>query len=170
MASRRYTLQIHAGPDAFSQVCGAQARKGKAFKGWANLVAALMGGSYRGGQVDVGVDDGTGGTAASQTVTYVAPSGAQTIVIAGRTVNFTAGADATTTAAIAVAAIQADSVASRLVSASSVAGVVTLKAKTFPCSHTLANGATLTATGTGATANGATLTGGVVSTDAGYAL
>ncbi len=170
MPNHRYTLTIAAGPDAFAQVCGVQSRKHKALKSWLNLCAGLLSGVYRGGQVDVAVDEGTGGVAASQTVTYVAPSGAQTIVIMGRSVAFTAGATATATALVAVAAIQADAIASRYVTASSAAGVVTLTAKTLPGAQLVGNGITLTATGTGATANGATLAGATNSTDTGYGL
>lgn len=174
MASHRYTLTVAAGPDAFSQRCGAQGgRRDKALKGWLDLVVGLMSGTYRGGQVDLAVDEGTsagGGVAATNTVTYTAPSGAQTIVIMGRTVNLTAGADATSTALAAVAAIQADVVASRMVSATSAAGVVTLTAKTLPGTQAVGNGITLTVTGTGAARGSATFTGGVSSTDAGYPL
>lgn len=170
MAARRYTISIAAGPDGYRAQLAAPKDRQKTSAALHNMLVGVFSGTYRGGQVDVEMDDGNGGTSASQTVTYVAPSGAQTIVIAGRSVAFTAGADATTTAAIAVAAIQADAVANRLVRASSVAGVVTVKANTLPCANTLANGATLTATGTGATANGATLTGGVNSTNAGFPL
>jgi phage tail sheath gpL-like len=161
---------VAAGPDGYRAQLTAPKDRQKTSAALHNMLQGVMAGVYRGGQVDIETDDGNGGTAASQTVTYTAPAGAQTIVIAGRTVNFTAGADATATALAAVAAIQADSVANRLVSASSAAGVVTLKAKVLPCANTMANGATLAVTGTGAAAGGATFAGGVNSTNAGFAL
>jgi phage tail sheath gpL-like len=170
MATHRYTLVVTAGPDKFSQECGKQDKHTALRRGWFRLIGDLMSGIQRGGQVDVAVDEGTGGVAASQTVTYTAPAGAQTITIAGRQVNFNAGADATATALAAVAAIQADVQASRFVFASSAAGVVTLKAKTLPSAQAAANGMTLAATGTGAAVGGATFTGGTNATDAGFNL
>lgn len=155
-------------PDTFAQL-GVQGRKDKAVGLLQKLAGAVASGSFRFGQVDIAIDDATG-TAASQTVTYTAPAGAQTITIAGRAVAFTAGADATTTAAIAVAAIQADLIANRLVRSSSAAGVVTLRSNVPPTIATAANGMALAATGTGAAVGGATFAGGVNDTVTGYAL
>jgi hypothetical protein len=155
-------------PDTFAQL-GVQNRKDKAVGLFAKLANAVCSGAFRFGQVDFAIDD-SNATPASQTVTYTASAGAQTIVIAGRSVAFTAGASDTLTAAAAVTAIQADTIANRLVRATSSAGVVTLKSNAPPSMATISNGTTLTATGTGAAAGGATFTGGVVSTDTGYAL
>jgi hypothetical protein len=154
--------------DTFKDI-GVQNRKDKAMAIFDRLAGSMCSGAHRFGQVDFAIDDSTA-TPASQTVTYTAPSGAQTITIAGRQVSFTAGADAPTTAAIAVAAIQADTIANRLVRASAAAGVVTLRSNVPPTIAAAANGQTLAATGTGAAVGGATFAGGVNATDTGYAL
>lgn len=159
---------VAGAPDTFAQLA-VQGRKDKAANLFSKLAGALQSGAFRFGQVDFGVDDGTS-TPASQTVTFTAPAGAQTITIAGRVVSFTAGVDAPTTALVAVAAIQADATANRLVRATAAAGVVTLKANAPPVIATMANGMTLASTGTGSAVGGATFTGGVVATDTGYAL
>lgn len=155
-------------PDTFVSL-GVQNSKDKAVNLFAKLGGALQSGAFRFGQVDFSIDD-SNSTPASQTVTYTASGGAQTITIAGRVVSFTAGASDTATAAAAVAAIQADAVARKLVRATSVAGVVTLKANAPPVIATMANGMTLAASGTGAAVGGATFTGGIISTDVGYNL
>lgn len=92
------------------------------------------------------------GVVATGIVTYVAPSGAQTVVINGVTVySATAGATATLTAAAAAAAINASSNAliSGHVRALSRAGVLHVFAK-YP--GTAGNAITMSATGSGATA------------------
>lgn len=159
---------VAGAPDGLSSL-GVQGRKDKAMGLLQKLAGSVASGAHRFGQVDLAVDDGAA-TPASQTVTYTAPSGAQTIVIAGRTVSFTASGTATNTALLAVAAIQADVIANRLVRATSAAGVVTLKSNVPPCMATSANGMTLAVTGTGAAVGGGTFTGGVNDTSAGYAL
>lgn len=155
-------------PDTFAQI-GVQGRKDKALNMLSKMAGAMQSGAFRFGQVDIAIDDATG-TAASQTVTYTAPAGAQTITIAGRVVSFAAGVDAPTTALVAVAAIQADLIANRLVRSSSAAGVLTLRSNVPPTIATAANGMTLAATGTGAAVGGATFAGGVNDTVTGYAL
>lgn len=109
----------------------------------------------------------TKGIAATGTVTYVAPSGTQTIVINGVTVyNATAGASATLTAAAAAAAINASTATGilGLVRAVSRAGVVHIFAVD---GGLLGNATTLSVTGTGATASVARLAGGTVATEEG---
>lgn len=119
------------------------------------------------GYVGNGVTIETLGVVGTQTVTYVAPSGAQTIVINGVTVySATAGASATATATAAAAAINASSNAliSGHVRALSTAGVVTVYALN---TGLRGNAVTISATGTGATANGARLAGGTVASSTG---
>jgi hypothetical protein len=99
---------------------------------------------------------GEGTTASSGTVTYTAPSGAQTIVLQGITLSFTAGATATLTALAALAAFYADPQAPLLFRASVSAGVITFKSFRKGKFDAL----TLAATGSGASASGANLTGG----------
>lgn len=102
----------------------------------------------------------TGGIRASGTVTYVTPSGAQTIVINGVTVySATAGATAAVTATAAAAAINASSNALILghVKALARAGVVYIYAA---YDGPQGNAITTSATGTGATADQARLAGG----------
>jgi hypothetical protein len=109
----------------------------------------------------------TMGVVATQTVTYVAPSGTQTVVINGVTVyNATAGATATLTAAAAAAAINASSNAlvAGHVRALSTAGVVTIYAL---YTGLRGNSVTTSGTGTGATVGGARLAGGTVSSSTG---
>ena len=103
-----------------------------------------------------GTGKGTG------TVTYVTPSGAQTIVLGGRTVSFTALATATLTAALAVQMLMADSLIKNAFNVSNSAGVVTMSRLVGGDGGNV----TLSATGTGATASGAALTGGTNTTAA----
>lgn len=101
----------------------------------------------------------TGGIRASGTVTYVTPSGAQTVVVNGVTVyNATAGATATLTAAAAAAAINAstDALIAGHVKAVSRAGVLFIYAA---YDNVRGNAITTSATGTGATADQARLAG-----------
>lgn len=168
--SNRYTIQVEVGPGTLAPQLKDSKRRDKACAALVRLFQGIGSGTYNSGQVDVGVDDGVGGTAPSQTVTYVAPSGAQTITVGGVVINFTAGADATTTAANAVAAAQASPAFRAMCRASSVAGVVTLRSNVNPRIYTAANGCTVAATGTGATANGATMTGGVNAAQNGWLL
>ena len=111
-----------------------------------------------------------GGVRGTGTVTYVTPSGAQTIVINGVTVyNATAGATAALTATAAAAAINAsaDALVAGHVKALARAGVCFIYAVR---PGAIGNTITLTATGTGATASAARLAGGTeVSTGGGRA-
>lgn len=109
----------------------------------------------------------TGGIRANGTVTYVTPSGAQTVVVNGVTVyNATAGATATLTAAAAAAAINAstDALISGHVKALSRAGVLYIYAA---YDGAKGNAITTEATGTGATADQARLAGGTEASSAG---
>src|SRR5262249_15101404 len=82
---------------------------------------------------------------ASGTVTYSSSSGAQTIVLGGRTVSFTAGASDTLTAQEAVKALDNDPLISLAFNVSSSAGVVTIKRLVGGSGGNV----TLVATGTG---------------------
>lgn len=109
----------------------------------------------------------TKGVVAAGTVTYVAPSGTQTVTINGVQVyNATAGATAALTAAAVAAAINAstNTAIAGQVRAVARAGVV----KVFSVvPGLLGNAMSLAATGTGATASGARLTGGTEASGAG---
>lgn len=101
----------------------------------------------------------TGGVRASGTVTYVTPSGAQTVVVNGVTVySATAGATAALTAAAAAAAINAssDALIAGHVKALSRSGVLFIYAVS---DNVRGNAITTSATGTGATADQARLAG-----------
>lgn len=100
---------------------------------------------------------GEGSAGASGTVTYSGSATAQTITVNGRQVSFTAGANDTATAALAATTINADPILKCFVTASSAAGVCTIRARLL---GTGGNAYTLAATGTGATASGANLTSG----------
>lgn len=99
---------------------------------------------------------GAGTAQSSQTVTYSSSSGAQTIVVGGYTVSFTAGASDTLTAQAAIDAISADPVLSTFLFASKSSGVLTLKTRAMG----IFNALTLAVTGTGATRGGATFASG----------
>lgn len=105
------------------------------------------------------------GVVASGTVTYVTPSGAQTIVIDGTTAySATAGASASLTATAAAAAINAHATIGLRYRALARAGVVWIFARD---PGVVGNATTLSATGTGATASGARLTGGTTASSEG---
>jgi hypothetical protein len=108
----------------------------------------------------------TKGVVATGTVTYSGSSGAQTVVINGVTVYNATGASDAANATAAAAAINAstNTAIAGLVRAVARAGVV----KIFAVKPgLLGNGLTLSATGTGATASGARLTGGTVASSEG---
>jgi hypothetical protein len=97
--------------------------------------------------------------AATGSVTYTTASGAQVITINGTAVSFSAGGSDSATATAAVAAIAANATAAALVTAA-VDGVDPTKVDITAKINGTAGDYTLTVTGTGATASGATLTGG----------
>lgn len=104
------------------------------------------------------------GEIAFGTVTYVTPSGAQSVTINGVAVSFTVGATATATATAAAAAVNAsaNALVSGHVRALSRAGVLWLLAK---YDGARGNAITLSASGTGSTASGARLTSGAVGSE-----
>lgn len=169
----RYSLVITAGPDRKRQPLLKFTERSKFLSALLNLMSAIGSGTAMAGVFDLQLDDGTNGTAGtppSQTVTYTAPAGAQTVVIGGKSVAFTAGADATTTAAAGAAAINADPVTGLGAVASNVAGVLTVKLKVHARLYGMVNGVTFSATGTGAAAGGATMVGGVSALANGFTL
>jgi len=103
-----------------------------------------------------------GGVQASGTVTYSSASGTNTVTINGVAFSQTTGTD-TARAAAAAAAINAsaNALVAGIVTATSAAGVLTVTAVAHGATG---NSITLAASGTGATASGARLTGGVSST------
>lgn len=171
--STRYSMIVTAGSDGTRQPMLKFGDRSKFLRAFVNLIDGFAAGNARAGQFDLQLDDGTNGTAGtppSQTVTYVGPAGAQTVVIGGKSVAFTAGADATATATAAAAAINADSVTGLGCVATSAAGVLTVKLKVHARLYGMTNGVTFSVTGAGATANGATMTGGVAAPANGFTL
>lgn len=106
--------------------------------------------------VDVQVNGGSAAAAAG-TLTLATASGTVGGVIAGITVTVTASGGDTATATALKTAINADTNASKLVTATSAGAVVTLASK---LAGVPGNGIKLTASGTGVTASGTFLTGG----------
>lgn len=105
------------------------------------------------------------GIPANGTVTYVAPSGAQTIVIDGTTAySAAAGASAALTATAAAAAINAHATIGQRYRALARAGVVWIFDRN---PGVVGNATRLSVTGTGATASGARLTGGTTASSEG---
>lgn len=99
----------------------------------------------------------TGAVRASGTLTLSGATGAVGGTIAGTLKTVTASGGDTATATALAAAINADATLQTLVEASSVAGVVTIKAL---AAGVQGNKLTLVASGTGCTASGATLANG----------
>lgn len=169
----RYSLIITAGTDMNRQGMLKITDRSKALRALANTIDGISAGNENAGRFDLQLDDGTNGTAGTppqQTVTYTAPSGAQTVVIGGKSVAFTAGADATATAAAAAVAINADAVTGLGCIATSAAGVLTVKLKVHARLYGMVNGVTFSVTGTGAAAGGGTMTGGVSAQANGFSL
>lgn len=123
-----------------------------------NVLAGIVGGAFSGTIRAAG-----NATQASGTITLAAASGTITATINGVAVPVTYATSVTHTAGLLAAAINASSNAlvSGHVTATSQAGVVTIKATTPGFAG---NAVTLAATGTGATASGARLTGGTQTT------
>ena len=180
MAGQRYVFVIEAGTLTPQVFLKQHTDRAKTCQGLINLWTGIDAGNWRAGQVEIHTGPGSnGGVAASNTVTYTAPAGAQTIVIGGITVSFTAGVDAPTTVQAAIAAIRANTSAFGLVfiptppqygAAINTGGVLTLWANTIPVANQLGNGLTFAVTGTGAVVGAATFTGGTNSGPNGFFL
>lgn len=128
-------------------------------------VAVVLVSSLLAGVMGNAVTVKTLGIVASGTVTYVTPSGAQTIVIDGTTAySATAGATAALTATAAAAAINAHATIGLRYRALARAGVVWIFDRE---PGIIGNATRLSATGTGATASGARLTGGTTASSDG---
>lgn len=114
----------------------------------------------RQGTVSMATAGGTSAAYASGTVTLASGSGTVGAIINGVTVSVTWATSDTASAAALAAAINAsaNTLVAPFVTASSALGVVTITAKNLGVQG---NTITLAATGTGATASGARLTGGV---------
>lgn len=170
--STRYALIITAGPDRKRQPLLKFTERQKFMSALLNLMSAIGSGTAMTGVFDLQLDDGTNtaGTPPSQTVTYLAPAGAQTVTVGGKQVSFTSSGNATTDAATLAALINADAILGVGCAATSAAGVCTIKIKAHARLYGMLNGVTLAATGTGATANGATFTGGVSAGANGFTL
>lgn len=108
--------------------------------------------------------DGGDGVAASGTVTLAGAAGTVGATINGVSVTTAFATSDTVTAAALAAAINnsANALVNQHVTATSALGVVTI---THKLKSAAGNADTLAATGTGATASGARLTGGVTATD-----
>lgn len=127
----------------------------------ANHIEALQGGT-RQGTVTYIVDGGSG-VAASGTITIASGSGSIAAIINGVTISVTWATSDTNTAALLATAINAsaNALVAPFVGATSALGVVTITADN---KGVQGNTITLAASGTGATASGARLTGGVNAT------
>jgi hypothetical protein len=101
---------------------------------------------------------GNGTVNATNTVTYTAPSGAQTVTIAGWTLSFTSSGVQNTDAATLVSLILSHPVVSRVFAASAAANVVTI---TYKIPGAGGNSLPLAVTGTGAARGAATFGSGV---------
>ena len=101
---------------------------------------------------------GNGTVQATNTVTYTAPSGAQTVTIHGYTISFTSSGTANTDAATLAALILAHPVISRSFAASVAANVVTI---TYKVPGAGGNFLALSVTGTGAARGAALFASGV---------
>lgn len=140
---------------------GANYREG--FRSIANFFERLAAGMEPGqpGETKVAIQKGSTAAAfayATQTVTFSGASGTVGAVINGITKTASHGASDTADAAALVAAVLADTTLNKLMTASNVAGVVTLTALQ---PGVAANGITVAASGTGVTAGAARLAGGV---------
>ncbi len=172
--SSRYVFTIEGGTRTLQSLANAHSDKAKTCQGIINLWTGLDAGNWQGGRVEVHSGPGTGGgVAASQTVTYVGSTGPQSITVESVVLNFTAGATDILTVQNAIAAIRAGGGVSAFFgmvfiplapvygATINTANILTLWANTVPRANTLGNGATFSVTGTGATAGGATFSGGV---------
>jgi phage tail sheath gpL-like len=132
-------------------------RPGRVVTDIANLLTGIVSGN-RWGTIDVQVGGGSS-TAASGTVTLSSGSGTVGAIINGVTVSVTWATSDTASATALKTAINASANAliAGHVTATSSSGVVTITAVN---KGTVGNSITLAATGTGATASGARLTGG----------
>lgn len=140
---------------------GASRRRNEAIQLVVGFLRGLVSGTQKGTAVTINAGTSTSAlAAASGTVTYVTPSGTQTVTINGVAITAASGASAALTAAAVAAAINAstNALVQYLVAAVPTAGVVTIVALQPGITG---NTITLAASGTGATASGARLTGGV---------
>jgi hypothetical protein len=179
MAGIRYVVTIENASLGSAQVLAAHQDRAKTLRALSRLIDGINAGDWRCGRFEIQSGAGTGGTAAAQTVVYSGSSGAQTVVIQGTSVAFTAGATDALTVQAAIAAIRADPVAKNLVfiptaptygATINTGGTLTLWANMTPATNALGNNMTLSVTGTGATATGATFAGGVAATANGFNL
>lgn len=124
-----------------------------------NFLQSLISGAKQASFVDIHQNATTDPVAASGTVTISSGSGTITATIGGVAISITWATTDANSAALLAAAINANTNAliAGLISASSAVGVVTVSAKQ---KGALGNHVTLAASGTGATASGARLTGG----------
>jgi phage tail sheath gpL-like len=140
---------------------GASRRRNEAVQLVVGFLRGLVAGTQKGTAVTINAGTSTSAlAAASGTVTYVTPSGTQTVTVNGVAITATSGASATLTAVAVAAAINAstNALVQYFVTAVPVAGVVTITALQPGITG---NAVTLSASGTGATASAARLTGGV---------
>jgi hypothetical protein len=174
MPGIRYVFVVEQGTLTAAQVLNKHQDRAKTTQSILNLFAGIDAGNWRAGRVEIQQGAGlVSGVAASQTVTYAASAGAQTITIGGlAAISFTAGATDAATVQNAIAAIQAAKatagsgallvfVPTLPIYNFNTAAVLTLWANTIPVANQLGTGMTIAVTGTGATAGGATFTGGV---------
>lgn len=127
--------------------------KGRVTREIEKIISSLAVGSHTGS-----IDVQSAPTYASGTLTLSTASGTVGGTIGGKAVTVTASGGDTATAAAIAAAINADTTANQYVTATSAGAVVTVQA-IVP--GTVGNGITLTASGTGVTASGTRLAGGV---------
>lgn len=163
-----FTLSIDCpdsglGGNVFPQPADLAANRQEAFVVLSNFFLSLAGGLEPGapGETKVVLAKGStaaGSAAATGTITFSSASGTVGAVIAGVTKTAAHGADDTADAVALVAAILADTTLNKIVTASNVAGVVTITALV---PGVLGNQITTVASGTGVTASGAKLAGGV---------
>lgn len=140
---------------------GTARRRNEAIGLVVNFLRGLVSGTQKGTAVTINAGTATTSlVAASGTVTYVGPSGTQTVTINGVNITAASGASAALTAIAVAQAINAstNALVQYFVTAVPVAGVVTITALQPGITG---NAITLAASGTGATASGARLTGGV---------
>ncbi len=126
-----------------------------------SFLKALVSGTKKGVALTINAGTATSALAnASGAVTYVTPSGTQTVTINGVAITASSGASAALTATAVAAAINAstNALVQYLVYAVPVGDVVSIVALQPGITG---NTITLAASGTGATASGARLTGGV---------
>lgn len=163
MADHITTVRITHTDDQVPKVSVFKNNQRRGFNELSNWVEAFAGGRLR-GSITLSRDNGDA-VAASGTVTLSSASGTVGASINGVSITVSASGGDTATAAALASAINASSNAlvAPYVSATSALGVVTITAKTPGAAG---NVITLAASGTGALASGARLTGGTDATTA----